>query len=350
MGSAGPSVVDRLLDDDLGRDPVTGEGLSNHLPMALIALHRLGADDERLRRFAARYRTRLVPVRSPTGPVPPGERPPLGIGRHLGDLLAHYRGAIAADGVDPVLRRDLPGLMPGLGGAAFHGLIRLGYALDRGREVDVAAGLAYLADVTQRVPVPGPGGDLTAAGLIAAVGETMGAGARRGAGEGFSSAFARVAADPRFVAAADRVAVGTVGLDAVARLTHGLYAGTRDFFALHTLTATHATRLVLDRMDESDRPAAVAALAVAVTAAWVVVGAPAFAPMPEAGAGGGTDVAAADVPSWERIAAEAVADDDEHVIKVVYSCREEARARADERYRTTAAAAVPGARAGAADP
>jgi len=136
------------------------------------------------------------------------------------------------------------------------------------------------------------------------------------------------------------------GIDRETR--EALFTTARDFFALHTLTATHATRLVLDRMDESDRPAAVAALAVAVTAAWVVVGAPAFAPMPEAGAGGGTDVAAADVPSWERIAAEAVADDDEHVIKVVYSCREEARARGDERYRTTAAAAVPGA--SAADP
>ena len=55
-----------------------------------------------------------------------------------------------------------------------------------------------------------------------------------------------------------------------------------------------------------------------------------------------------DAAAAESTSTEAVADDDEHVIKVVYSCREEARARGDERYRTTAAAAVPGA--SAADP
>ena len=40
-------------------------GLSNHLPMALAALKRLGADDTRLTEFAARYSQRLRPAPAP---------------------------------------------------------------------------------------------------------------------------------------------------------------------------------------------------------------------------------------------------------------------------------------------
>ena len=57
-----PTTLDELLDDELAFDATTGTRLSSHLPMALVALDRLGADGARLTEFARRYRTRLVPV------------------------------------------------------------------------------------------------------------------------------------------------------------------------------------------------------------------------------------------------------------------------------------------------
>jgi hypothetical protein len=55
-------VLQRLLDDELAADPTTIGGLTNHLPMALVAKANLGADEAELRRFAAKYATRIAPL------------------------------------------------------------------------------------------------------------------------------------------------------------------------------------------------------------------------------------------------------------------------------------------------
>jgi hypothetical protein len=54
---------------------------------------------------------------------------------------------IAEVGQDEALRSHLPALLPGVGGAAFHGVIRLSYALEVSSPSRIAAGLAYLAEV-----------------------------------------------------------------------------------------------------------------------------------------------------------------------------------------------------------
>ena len=51
-----------LLDDNVHFDAEYGGGLSNHMPMALVALQGLGASDARLDAFAASYRRRLAPA------------------------------------------------------------------------------------------------------------------------------------------------------------------------------------------------------------------------------------------------------------------------------------------------
>ena len=61
-----------LLDDGALFDAEYAGSLSNHRPMALIALHRLGASDERLATFDARYRKRLQPM-PPTEAWPAGD-------------------------------------------------------------------------------------------------------------------------------------------------------------------------------------------------------------------------------------------------------------------------------------
>ena len=65
-----------LLDEGSRFDAEYRGGLSNHLPMALTALQRLGADDVRLATFARTYAARLQPapadVTWPPGDAWPG--------------------------------------------------------------------------------------------------------------------------------------------------------------------------------------------------------------------------------------------------------------------------------------
>jgi len=139
-----------LLDDELACDATTSDRLSNHLPMALVALSRLGATDDRLAGFAARYQHRLAPIPS-SEPIATFDEWLAARGRDgaYGALREYLERCVAADGVDATVRRHLPHLIDGLSGAAFHGIIRLAYALDAASGPRVAAGLAYLTEVHQ---------------------------------------------------------------------------------------------------------------------------------------------------------------------------------------------------------
>src|ERR1043165_2989692 len=77
------------------------EGFFNHLPMALVALDRLGGDEARLRAFAATYSRHLLPKT---------------------DEEIALREQF----------REIPQLNEGVERQAFHCLIRLAYAVDSG--------------------------------------------------------------------------------------------------------------------------------------------------------------------------------------------------------------------------
>lgn len=110
--------------------------LTFHLPLEVAALQLAGAAEEVIaeriaRRMAEAYAAGLVD-------------PPL-----YRWAVEHYRDAAAGlTSADPARRaaafNDVLPLGDGLAGAAFHGLIRLGYGLWRNRADEVARGLAYL--------------------------------------------------------------------------------------------------------------------------------------------------------------------------------------------------------------
>ncbi|HEX7676931.1 MAG TPA: hypothetical protein VF713_02320, partial [Thermoanaerobaculia bacterium] len=92
--------------------------MANHLAMALVALHRLGASDERLREFAAFYQQRL---RSKP------ESETIQSAKFAAELKEKGREVFLRDAVLP--------LTPALASEAFHGLIRTAYAVDSGDDV-----------------------------------------------------------------------------------------------------------------------------------------------------------------------------------------------------------------------
>ena len=135
-----------LLDAGASFDAEYGGGLSNHRPMALLALARLGATEAQLNAFAQTYSRRLQAA-PPHSPWPAGDAWASRLGERgawpayrdlFGEWLLHEHSR-------DVLSQTLPRLMQGCGAAAFHGLIRTAYAVQASRRQELADALAYWA-------------------------------------------------------------------------------------------------------------------------------------------------------------------------------------------------------------
>ena len=82
-----------LIADSRRFSTTYGTGFFNHLPMALLAIERLGGDDVRLRQFAAFYQKRLRP-QDPGEPLPNDDwRSALGQRRYEAALAAKFSGS-----------------------------------------------------------------------------------------------------------------------------------------------------------------------------------------------------------------------------------------------------------------
>ncbi|MGB7995144.1 MAG: questin oxidase family protein, partial [Photobacterium halotolerans] len=95
-----------LIDKGLQFDPIYGPELSNHLPMALVALARCGASPLQLEHFYQIYTPQLQPIRrrSTTQEV----APKLGMRDSFPAFHQQFRQQIAAQGVTFVLQQWLP--------------------------------------------------------------------------------------------------------------------------------------------------------------------------------------------------------------------------------------------------
>lgn len=299
-----------LLDDSLTRSPEYGEGLSSHLPMALAALARLGAPDTRLRAFAQRYGQRL-------GPAPAPEAWSLGeawtgrLGRF--EAFALYRDLfgqwLEQEGAGDTLAQVLPRLMPGCAGAAFHGLIRTAYARQVGHRAELAAALAYWACRWQALPaLPDAPRDTDDPERLLRTLPAVVVDAPL-----IATRTAVAAEHPAVLWATARLRCSAATLAPLARLGAYAYAESGNFTALHLATSAHALRVLLPHLDDDaarDRAVALYWQAFAATVASARL-APAE-PVP--------------VPAWPQIVKRAVASDDDHVIKLVDSMREQAAA------------------------
>jgi Questin oxidase-like len=315
--ASGSTVLAALLDDELAFDATTGTRLSNHLPMALVALDRLGASDDRLTEFARQYRGRLVPL-------PGGEtittfdewRAARGRRDAYGPARTYLAAQVAELGADAAVRRHVDHLVDGLSGAAFHGIIRLAYALESRSDARVAAGLAYLTQVHQRLGERGldvarTDDPATALDLVAG---TVGLGDAPLEGNIGQRMWA-VAAHDAFRGVVDWLEVSASTPARLIDAAAHLYAQSDDFTALHGLTGSHAISVVAPYVED---PAALSAWWFqALAAAYVTIGAP---PLVD------PDVAVAPwlaaPASWDDVARLATTSDDEHVVKLVYTARE----------------------------
>jgi hypothetical protein len=259
-----------LLTESARFDAEYGASLSSHLPMGLAALSRLGASDERLDEFAQRYARKLHPAPQ-AGPWPAGDawRAPLGNPAAWPRYRSLFRDWITHEGAAEVLSQTLPVLMQGVAAAAFHGPIRVAYALAANHADELADALAYWACRWFSCgAADGRGGTDDPARVFAAFDFAADLPRERLIAQRMAAACAH----PRFAPIADRLHIDARRtLPRLAQLAAERYAAGADFTVLHLVTSAHAVQVLLPWLDEGDRLDALALFARASAATWAAL-------------------------------------------------------------------------------
>jgi len=264
--------------------------MANHLAMALVALDRLGANDDRLRKFAAFYQRRLR------------AKPEREAARS-----AKFAAELREQGREAFLRDAVSSRTAGLASEAFHGLIRTAYAVDSGDDTDLPDALTSWDLGYEEVGRFEEKRWATALDPFAALNRDDRF-PKDLPGRSITGRIRKIIAIPAFDDY--RFGITNLALRDLAKMAVLLFLATGDFTVLHLVTACHATR-VLQPYLATD---AVDHLCVAMLAAYASIGRPDFDPDLQPAAG---------LPDWPSLAARAITSNDEHDLKVVYSCQQE---------------------------
>jgi hypothetical protein len=319
-----------LLDTHLQLPAEYRDQLTSHLPMALQALHSLGASPQRMQSFYATYAKRFEGMQAAAAAQPVADWHSLrGQPDAYPALVATMHVLVERDGVDVALRALLPDLLPGVAAAAFHGLIRTAHAVQSGHAGEVAAALAYWAWRWQPM----------ASGQVPVVRMALSA---------WSNALVRDAQawrtdGPLISIRMDQAAQGAVyqsladalqpfadlqsAIASLAALAAERYVASPNFTVLHMITGMRALRVLAPWIESQEvvQPILIRAFTAAYLAARVVP--LATAPEPR-------------LRTWPEIIAAGIASNDDHVIKLVHACREEASVYGEENYLRVAGLAV----------
>lgn len=326
------SVLQRLLDDNCRFD-LANRGTVNHLPMALVALSRMGASDERLVEYFRWWEeNRALPRRDSGRSI---DRPDWR--RYIGDasmfdaLRECFQRWISDDSSAAVIGEVFPALETGVAAAAFHGLIRLAYGIEADHAGEIAAGLAALGsrhvelgvELEKAPPAP------SVRAALARIADALGGSSFTG--QGIVGRMLAAASDPRFRAAISIPPIRPALLAELADASIALYWQAADFAVLHMVTSCHAARVLFGRFPHLATERALHALWAAACAAYASIGAPALTEAPPA---------VPDAPPWPQVCSGAVASNDDHVIKMTYTCRCEGEHYGGALYRVAAARLV----------
>jgi hypothetical protein len=332
MGQNASPVLQELLNEELGTDPTTVRGLTNHLPMALVAKEGLGADADELIRFAKAYATKITALDEPSVRLDDVTwKSAMGVREAAADLRDYFVRSVAEVGVDESLRSHLPDLIPGIGGGAFHGVIRLAYAIEVSSPSRIAAGLAYLAEVGSPLRPLMPG-DATTRDPSKVLVDLS-----RSPNLPEATKLKDIDEEMRFVAQSDLFDAAISSLEVsddtfqrLARTALHLYASSDDFTALHGVTGMEAISAIRPWVDDDELLGRFAFQALA--AAYLSIGAPPLWSRDRL-----DEFAGSNERDPTEVNSIAALSDDEHVSKLVYTARRGWEKTSDPLYPAVAA-------------
>ncbi|QCP52618.1 questin oxidase family protein [Trinickia violacea] len=320
-----------LLDAN-ARFDLAARGTTNHCPMALVALAEMGASPARLQEFFDMWEREYALSAPPVGTIIDRREwaSHLGNTAAFGALRLCFLDWMADDDPDMVIATVLKEVPFAPATGAFHALIRLAYGIEAAHRGEIAAGLAAL--ISSHLPIDvsfaerpaAESADAAFVHVACAMGDDL------AQGNSITARLRAVAGDVRFRRAILAPPVTSSLLDDIARAAIAAYWRTPDFTVLHTVTAAHAARTLFARLDDSLVEPLLPGLWVALCAAYATVRKPldveAITPDIDAG--------------WNEVCQRAMVSNDDHVIKMTYTCLCENRREPSPLYLASAARAV----------
>ncbi|MBW8186239.1 questin oxidase family protein [Shewanella nanhaiensis] len=137
-------LLDLLLEKSGHYHPLYGDGLATHLPMVLTALDLLNASSIKLQHTFDESIKGLEEIGSLESVISVnGIDSNLGNSESFRSYLTYFKSELEQCGTQAVLKKSLPILISGVAASAFHGLIRLAYAIEANCQSEMAIALAY---------------------------------------------------------------------------------------------------------------------------------------------------------------------------------------------------------------
>ena len=290
------------------------DGLSNHLPMALYALDCLGANEEKINIFYKNYITRLEPYESSVGEQVRGDikkylsRPDL-----FSSIVEFFKSELRNREANSVVNEYLPLLFQGVSGGAFHPLIRLAFALEVKNNDEIAFALASWVIAYQELQ--GREDSNTKFNLLESLlslKELQAFDGYESRGRGVFRRMEDISRHEGFKRFFKSFDVNENSLAEMADICIKLYLSSNDdFTALHAVTSCHAMRVVTEKYENKQE--LFHYYWHAIGAAYVVTGMPELV----------NNFDTSNLPSWEKIQSKASESLNDHLIKLVYTCKEE---------------------------
>jgi hypothetical protein len=267
--------------------------LSDHLPMTVIALEGLGAKPARIESWARAYHSKHALRLADDGEQ---------------ERRRTWLALISKHGRVELLQRRLEHLAGGMGAAAFHSAIRASYALIIEDDEELAAALESWEREYLGLPVCSPDASAEAQTSLATLARSTIAVHSPGL---ISSAMQLVGKEPAFIALA-QCSLDARELNNLAIAAAATFARTGNFTALHVMTGTYAMLTFRARLGD---------VSAAMGGFWSAYAAAALAArkIPTLDPTELETLRAEPCPSWDVLCAQAVAQDDEHVIKAIYA-------------------------------
>lgn len=294
-----------------------GDGLSNHLPMGLIALQRLGATSQKMDSFFTRTAKSLELLKSNeyTEKIDQTNWQNF-LGQHVNnsELIQFFEKEIQSLGIQKTLLKYLPHLQEGLAGAAFHPLIRLSYALDVNSDLEVSHALASW--VMSNLPFQRPASTAEPKSIATTLENLKNNSKIQALQPVRNNIFSRleaIHASDDFQNCVKDISYQNLFLEDLAELTIRTFLSSHnEFTALHTVTACHALRTVLPFLENPQD--ALESFLYAFLLAYVEMGLPTLV----------DSIIPDDIPNWDTVKNIALRSSDSHVIKFTYTCWQEA--------------------------
>ncbi|MDY6854745.1 MAG: questin oxidase family protein [Thermodesulfobacteriota bacterium] len=302
---------------------------TNHLPMTLIALFKMGAKEERLERFASFYIKRLKKIHR-TDFVINHENWKEYLGEHK--YFCNYTQFLTDEfdrlGKEEFLTYYLSDFIKGVAAGAFHALIKTAYAIIIDDKKEIIDAVSYFAisylplidideiDCSYAEPMD----------ILQRIKEDNYFKGQKYTGNNIFEKMKAVSQDSHLKRNIRRIDDKPDIISTIAKTVLNIFLNSGSFTALHTVTATHAFRIVLPYL--SDRYKAINYLWIAICAAYITFYTPSYTR---------ENIFDEQGLQWEDILKKASESNNEHVIKLIYSCHEENKVYGDPLYIKAAA-------------